>query len=113
MNQRIGVQHFQRRAQFFDRGWQRPGHHAPRLHAEHGPQAFSAGKHAVTHGLVDRVRMLRLQRNEPVKRGVGQLLSLFESFLEHEAVSITRRAELRGSLSARATSLQEIRAKQK
>jgi hypothetical protein len=34
--------------------------------------------------------MLGLERNEPVERGVGQLPTLFECLLEHEAVSITR-----------------------
>src|SRR5579864_7069932 len=35
--------------------------------------------------------MLGLQRNESVERGVGEQPPLFESFSEHEAVSITRR----------------------
>src|ERR1017187_6699307 len=84
------MQHFQRRAQFFNTLRQRSRNHASRFHAEHWPQPLAAGKHAVAHGFVDRLRMLRLQRNEPVERGVGQLPSLFESLGEHEAVSITR-----------------------
>jgi hypothetical protein len=35
--------------------------------------------------------VLRLQRNQPIERCVSELLSLFESFLQHEAVSIARR----------------------
>jgi hypothetical protein len=34
--------------------------------------------------------MLRFQRNQPVESSIGQLLSLCESLLEHEAVSIAR-----------------------
>jgi len=34
---------------------------------------------------------LGFQRNEPVERSVSQTLALFESLLQHEAVSIARR----------------------
>ena len=91
VNQGIGVQHFQRCAEFLDAFGQRSGDHASGLDAEHGAQALAAGEHAVAHGLVNGDRMLGLERDEAVERGVGQALSLFECFLEHEGVSITRR----------------------
>ena len=92
MNQRISVQHFQTpRPVLRSRGGNDPATMRAGLDAKHGPQALAAGKQAVAHGFVDRLRMLRLQRNQPVQRRVGQLLPLFESFLQHEAVSITRR----------------------
>jgi hypothetical protein len=34
--------------------------------------------------------MLGFQRNEAVEGGIGQRAALFEGFLQHEAVSITR-----------------------
>ncbi len=71
---------------------QRPSHHTSGFHAEDGPQPLAAGKHAVAHGLVDGDGMLRLQRNQPVERCVGQLPSLFESFREHEAVQYNKAA---------------------
>src|ERR1700722_2054447 len=47
--------------------------------------------------------MFSLERNEAIERGVGQTLSLFESFLQHEAVSITRRSRANGTVESRAS----------
>src|SRR5208283_703964 len=74
VDQGISVEHFERRAHRLDTRGQRSSRrsstrtrsrtnmrstargrrdHAPRFHAEDGPQALSAGKHAVPHGLMD------------------------------------------------------------
>jgi hypothetical protein len=60
VNQRVGVQHLERRAQFLDSVWATIRPPCARLHAEHRPQALAAGKHAVAHGLVNGDGMLRL-----------------------------------------------------
>ena len=78
------MKHLQRRAQFLDAGRKRLRDHAPRFHAKHRPQSLATGKHAVAHRFVNGNGMLGFERNQPVESGVGQPLSLFQSFLEHE-----------------------------
>ena len=60
MNERIGVQHFQRCAEFFDSFGERAGDHASGFHAENGAQALASGEDAVAHGFVDGAGMLGL-----------------------------------------------------
>jgi hypothetical protein len=84
VDERVGVQHLQRGAEFFYACGKGTGDYASSLHTEDRPQALASGEDAVAHGFVDRDRMFGFERDEAVERSVGALLSLFESFLQHE-----------------------------
>jgi hypothetical protein len=84
MNQGIGVEHLESRAEFLDAGGQGAGDHASCFHAEHGAQALSSGEYAVPHGLVDRNRVFVFERDQAVEGGIGQPLTLFHRFFQHE-----------------------------
>ena len=58
MDQRIGVQHFQRRPEFFDSRGKRSRDHASGFHAKDRTQSFASGKNAVPHRFVNRDRRL-------------------------------------------------------
>ncbi len=83
VDQRIGVQHFERRAELFNSRRKGTGDHAPGFHAENGTQPLAAGEHTVPHRLVDRNRMLRCRRQQTLQRRVGQRLALLQSLFEH------------------------------
>ena len=83
MNQRIGVQHFERRAQFLNARGKRSRDHASGFHAKDRPQPLAAREHAVPHRLVDRNRALRGRRQQALQGGVGQRLPLLQSLVEH------------------------------
>jgi len=53
MDEGVGVQHLQRRRQFFHTIRIRSYNQPRGFKAEDGPQALAAGKHAVPHGLMD------------------------------------------------------------
>ncbi len=105
VDQRIRVEHFERRAHLLDAGGERASRvvaglcpaetgqspvttqcrsdHAPRFHAEDWPQALSAGKYAVPHGLMDGSWMLGRRRQESIERGVGGFASLLQNLFQH------------------------------
>ena len=105
VDQGIGVEHFERGADLLDAGGQRSSRgvaglcpaetgqspvttqcrsdHAPRFHAEDWPQALSAGKHAVPHGLMDGSWMLGGRRQESIKGSVGGFASLLQNLFQH------------------------------
>ena len=60
MNQGIGVQHFDRRAQLFHSFGKLSGvcDHSRRFHAQHRPEPLASGKNAVPHSAVNRDRRL-------------------------------------------------------
>ena len=91
VDQRISVQHLQRRAQLFDSGGPLGCDHAPSLHAKHRTQAFASGKHTVPHGLVNGNRFLRLCGDQAIEGRIGCRPAWFENLFEHEARSITCR----------------------
>jgi hypothetical protein len=88
------VQHLESGAQFLDAGGNATFHHLPGLHAQDGPQALAAGKHAVPHGLMNGGRILRGGREQPLQCLVNDDASLSQSFFEHEEGSITTAPEL-------------------
>ena len=74
VDERVGVQHLQRRAEVGDAGGQLAvaGDHARGFHAEDRAQAFAAGEDAVAHGAVDGVGQ-RLGRGQKSFEGcVGE-----------------------------------------
>ena len=97
VDQGISVEHFERRAQLLDACGNEPAcelgcepwhvrcrsDHAPRFHAEDRPQAFSAGKHAVPHGLMDGGWMLAGRRQELLECGVGGFSPLLQNLFHH------------------------------
>ena len=68
VDERVGVQHLQRRAQFLDAGGNAALDHLRGFHAEDGPQALAAGEDAMPHGLVDRRRILRTRGQQALQR---------------------------------------------
>ena len=50
---------------------------------------FSESIRPVAHGFVNRYRILCLHRQQAVEGRISRSAPLFESFAEHEAVSIT------------------------
>ena len=83
MDQRVGMQHFQRGAQLFNPVGKKTRNHASGLHTKYGTEPLAAGEHAVTHRSVDRDRMLGSRREQALQRRVGQRLALLQSLLEH------------------------------
>ena len=74
VDERIGVEHLQRRAEVGDACGQLTvtGHHARGFHAEDRAQAFAAGEDAVAHGAVDGMGQ-RIGRGEESFEGcVGE-----------------------------------------
>ena len=71
VDQRIGVQHFQRRAQVFDSHGKGTGDHAARFHAKNGAQPLSPGKYAVAHGFMNGRWILARGRQELLQRPIG------------------------------------------
>ena len=65
-------------------GGQSAGNHTAGFHAKNGAQPLAAGKHAVTHRLMDGDRMLGDRGQKTFERRVGQRLALLQGFLEHE-----------------------------
>ena len=53
VDQRIGMQHLQRRTQLFDSRGQRTRNHACRFQTQDRTQPLAAGKDAVPHGAVN------------------------------------------------------------
>src|SRR6266567_8550578 len=89
MNQRVSVQQSHGRTQLVDTSRQGTRYHSPRLHAQHWPQPLASSEDAVAHGFVNRYRIPCLQWQQPVQGRISRGAPLFESFAEHEAVSIT------------------------
>ena len=89
VDERVGMQHFQRGAQVLDAGRNATGDNASGFHAEDGAQAFASGKYAVAHRLMNGRGILRGRRKQPFQGLVGDDASLFEDVLEHEKGSIT------------------------
>ena len=92
MNERIRVQHFERRAEILDAGGKRSGlgvggcrglDHPARLHTENWAQALAAGKHAVAHGLMDGLRMLVRRREKPFQSRVCGSATQFKNLFQH------------------------------
>ncbi len=69
----IGVQHFQGRAQALDPLGQRAGNGHGSLHGENRPQPLAPGKNGVAHGAVDRGRDGFDAGNKRLQRSVRQL----------------------------------------
>src|SRR5438128_731670 len=91
------MQHLQSAAQFFNALGEFAGNHAGSFHAQDGSQAFSAGKHAVPHGLVNGFRPLRRWGQQSFQGLVNGPLALQQGFFKHEQLSITRADETKGS----------------
>src|SRR6202049_267983 len=98
MDQGIGVQHFERRAEFFNAFRKRTRNHAPGFHAKNGAQPLAASEHAMPHCLVDGDGMLRGRWEQSLQRRVGQRLSLLQSLVEHAGEY--NKADRRGVLSS-------------
>ena len=84
MDQRIGMQHFEGGTQIFDSRGKGAGDHPACLHAQDRPQAFTARKYAMAHGLVNRDRMLGYRRQQAFQRPIGQSTACFQGVLEHD-----------------------------
>src|SRR6202165_3792984 len=89
MNQRVRVQQLHGRTELVDTRRQGARYHSPRLHAQHWTEPLASSKDAVAHGFVNRYRILGLQWQQAVEGRISRGAPLFESFAEHEAVSIT------------------------
>src|SRR5271157_4187694 len=89
VDERVGVQHLQRRAQLLDAERDAALDHLRGFHAQDGPQALASGKDAVSHRGVNRRRILGGLRQQALQRGVGEDAALFQRVLEHEEGSIT------------------------
>ena len=93
VNERIGVQHLQRRAQVFAAGRDFAGDHARRFQAEDRTQPLAAREYAVAHGTVDGFRRPRRRRQQPLQRCIDRVLSRLKHLLNHKVVSITTGVE--------------------
>ena len=82
VDERIGVQHLDRCAEFFDSvGWLWGArNHAGGFDTEHWAQALAAGEDAVAHGLVDRGRGLIFCGDEAFEGAFGALRSAAQRF---------------------------------
>ena len=90
VDERIGVDHLQRGAEFVDPAGKGTGDHSRRLHAENGAQALPSGKDAVSHGLVYGGRIGRAGREQTLERGVGDLQTFYKDVFQHEMESISK-----------------------
>ncbi len=90
VNQRIGVEHFERAAQVFDPGGKIAGklNHAGGLHRKRRAQSLASGKNAVAHGSMNGHRLYIRARQQSLERGVGERGSVTE-----DGVDIRRHAE--------------------
>ncbi len=78
VDERVGVQHLDGRAEALDAAGKRACDGDGGLHGEHGAQALAAGKDRVAHGAVDRRGTVSTRGNQRFERAIGE----FRAFLD-------------------------------
>ena len=72
VDERVGVNHLDGRAEICCAFGEAPGDHARGLHAEDGAEALAAREGAVAHGAMDGVRLGGRGGQQALQRGVGE-----------------------------------------
>ena len=89
VDERVGVEHLDARAEFVGAIGDGPMDHARGFHDEDRAETLASGEDAVTHGLMDGWRILRAGREQTLESGVGEFAAVGEGVFQHERVSIT------------------------